>query len=110
LRVDQLVAFGRSDFRTRPHVDHVLDTTAAGRPAGSRSFRMVELYELGQSRVVTRAVTKEDAGPQQLIMAGLCRLAVTTDLLVASGTYSCRWRQSRCRDPRFSFYYIVGLR
>src|ERR1700681_2988397 len=59
LRVDQLVT---SDDRLAVHgrlSTHVLDTHS-GKPAAGIAVELVELSELGQSRVVTRAVTNAD--------------------------------------------------
>src|ERR1700681_1594529 len=57
LRVDQLVV---SDDRLSVHgrlSTHVLDTHS-GRPAAGIAIELVELSELGASRVVTRTITK----------------------------------------------------
>ena len=59
LRVDQLVT---SDDRLVVHgrlSTHVLDTHS-GRPAAGIALELVELSELGASRVVTRAITNSD--------------------------------------------------
>jgi 2-oxo-4-hydroxy-4-carboxy-5-ureidoimidazoline decarboxylase len=59
LRVDQLVT---SDDRLVVHgrlSTHVLDTHS-GRPAAGIPLELVELSELGASRVVTRAITNSD--------------------------------------------------
>src|ERR1700688_1566231 len=59
LRVDQLVT---SDDRLCVHgrlSTHVLDTHS-GRPAAGIPLELVELSELGASRVVTRAITNSD--------------------------------------------------
>src|SRR6202166_5249917 len=59
LRVDQLVV---SDDRLGVHgrlSTHVLDTHS-GKPAAGIAVELVELSELGASRVVTRAITNSD--------------------------------------------------
>src|SRR6202047_3616263 len=59
LRVDQL---GTSEDRLQLHgrlSTHVLDTHS-GRPAGGIEVELVELSDLGASRVVTRAITHAD--------------------------------------------------
>src|ERR1700736_6099334 len=69
LRVDQLVA---SDDRLSVHgrlSTHVLDTHS-GRPAAGIAVELVELSELGQSRVVTRAVTNADGRTDQPLIHG----------------------------------------
>jgi 2-oxo-4-hydroxy-4-carboxy-5-ureidoimidazoline decarboxylase len=69
LRVDQLVA---SDDRLSVHgrlSTHVLDTHG-GRPAAGIAVELVELSELGQSRVVTRAVTNADGRTDQPLIHG----------------------------------------
>jgi len=64
LRVDQLVM---SDDRLQVHgrlSTHVLDTHS-GRPAAGSAVELVELSELGASRVVTRAITNADGRTDQ---------------------------------------------
>src|SRR5712675_69059 len=69
LRVDQLVA---SDDRLSVHgrlSTHVLDTHS-GRPAAGIAVELVELSELGHSRVVTRAVTNADGRTDAPLIGG----------------------------------------
>jgi 2-oxo-4-hydroxy-4-carboxy-5-ureidoimidazoline decarboxylase len=69
LRVDQLVA---SDDRLEVHgrlSTHVLDTHG-GRPAAGIAVELVELSELGASRVVTRAITNSDGRTDQPLIHG----------------------------------------
>jgi 2-oxo-4-hydroxy-4-carboxy-5-ureidoimidazoline decarboxylase len=59
LRLDQLVT---ADDRLAVHgrlSTHVLDTHS-GKPAAGVAFELIELSELGQSRLVTRGVTNSD--------------------------------------------------
>ena len=69
LRVDQLVV---SNDRLEVHgrlSTHVLDTHS-GRPAAGIAVELVELSELGASRVVTRAVTNADGRTDQPLIHG----------------------------------------
>ena len=69
LRLDQLVT---SDDRLQVHgrlSTHVLDTHS-GRPAGGIALELVELSELGASRVVTRAITNSDGRTDQPLIGG----------------------------------------
>src|ERR1700737_2164622 len=69
LRVDQLVV---SDDRLAVHgrlSTHVLDTHG-GRPAAGMAIELVELSELGASRVVTRTITNADGRPDQPLIGG----------------------------------------
>src|ERR1700732_2391948 len=69
LRVDQLVA---SDDRLSVHgrlSTHVLDTHS-GRPAAGIAVELVELSELGHSRVGERAVTNADGRTDQPLVHG----------------------------------------
>src|ERR1700688_3346121 len=69
LRVDQLVT---SDDRLGVHgrlSTHVLDTHS-GRPAAGVAGELVELSELGASRVVTRAITNSDGRTDQPLIGG----------------------------------------
>jgi 2-oxo-4-hydroxy-4-carboxy-5-ureidoimidazoline decarboxylase len=69
LRVDQLVM---SDDRLEVHgrlSTHVLDTHG-GRPAAGIAVELVELSELGASRVVTRATTNSDGRTDQPLIHG----------------------------------------
>jgi 2-oxo-4-hydroxy-4-carboxy-5-ureidoimidazoline decarboxylase len=69
LRVDQLVL---SDDRLAVHgrlSTHVLDTHS-GRPAAGMALELVELSELGASRVVTRAITNADGRTDRPLIGG----------------------------------------
>src|SRR5229473_2740717 len=69
LRVDQLVV---SEDRLQVHgrlSTHVLDTHS-GRPAVGIAVELVELSELGASRVVTRAITNADGRTDQPLVHG----------------------------------------
>jgi 2-oxo-4-hydroxy-4-carboxy-5-ureidoimidazoline decarboxylase len=69
LRLDQQVA---SEDRLKVHgrlSTHVLDTHS-GRPAAGIAVELVELSELGSSRVVTRAITNSDGRTDQPLIGG----------------------------------------
>src|ERR1700694_5611066 len=69
LRVDQLVM---SDDRLGVHgrlSTHVLDTHS-GKPAAGVAVELVELSELGASRVVTRAITNSDGRTDPALIHG----------------------------------------
>jgi 2-oxo-4-hydroxy-4-carboxy-5-ureidoimidazoline decarboxylase len=69
LRLDQLV---ESSERLKVHgrlSTHVLDTNS-GKPAAGIAIELVELSELGSSRVVTRAITNEDGRTDQPLIGG----------------------------------------
>jgi len=69
LRVDQLVV---SEDRLQVHgrlSTHVLDTHS-GRPAAGITVELVELSDLGASRVVTRTVTNRDGRTDQPLIGG----------------------------------------
>jgi 2-oxo-4-hydroxy-4-carboxy-5-ureidoimidazoline decarboxylase len=69
LRLDQLVA---SEDKLPVHgrlSTHVLDTHS-GRPAAGISIELTELSDLGQSRVVARAVTTGDGRTDQPLIGG----------------------------------------
>ncbi|HVQ71320.1 MAG TPA: 2-oxo-4-hydroxy-4-carboxy-5-ureidoimidazoline decarboxylase [Bradyrhizobium sp.] len=69
LRLDQLVA---SEDKLPVHgrlSTHVLDTHS-GRPAAGISVELAELSDLGQSRVVARAVTNSDGRTDQPLVGG----------------------------------------
>src|ERR1700676_146241 len=69
LRVDQLVT---SEDRLKVHgrlSTHVLDTHS-GRPAAGIEVELVELSDLGASRVVTRAITNADGRTDQPLVHG----------------------------------------
>ncbi len=69
LRMDQLVT---GDDRLQVHgrlSTHVLDTHG-GRPAAGIAVELVELSELGTSRVVTRTITNADGRTDQPLIGG----------------------------------------
>ena len=69
LRLDLLV---KSDDRLKVHgrlSTHVLDTHS-GRPAAGIAVELIELSELGVSRVVTRTVTNADGRTDQPLIGG----------------------------------------
>ena len=69
LRLDQLVA---ADDRLQVHgrlSTHVLDTHS-GKPAAGIAVELIELSDLGASRVLTRAVTNSDGRTDQPLIGG----------------------------------------
>lgn len=99
LRVDQLVA---SDDRLSVHgrlSTHVLDTHS-GRPAAGIAVELVELSELGQSRVVTRAVTSADGRTDQPLIHGRPVPIGRYELTFGVGDYFAG-RQVGVSDPPF---------
>jgi 2-oxo-4-hydroxy-4-carboxy-5-ureidoimidazoline decarboxylase len=69
LRIDQLVV---ADDRLKVHgrlSTHVLDTHS-GRPAPGVAIELIELSELGGSRLVTRAITNSDGRTDQPLIGG----------------------------------------
>jgi 2-oxo-4-hydroxy-4-carboxy-5-ureidoimidazoline decarboxylase len=69
LRLDQLVA---SDDRLAVHgrlSTHVLDTHS-GKPAADIAVELVELSDLGNSRVITRAITNADGRTDSPLIGG----------------------------------------
>ena len=69
LRLDQLVEGGD---RLRVHgrlSTHVLDTHS-GKPAAGIALELVELSELGSSRVITRAITNDDGRTETPLIGG----------------------------------------
>jgi 2-oxo-4-hydroxy-4-carboxy-5-ureidoimidazoline decarboxylase len=69
LRVDQLVT-GDGRLSVHGHLStHVLDTHS-GQPAAGMTVELVELSELGASRVVTRGITNADGRTDQPLIHG----------------------------------------
>jgi len=69
LRLDQLV---EGSHRLKVHgrlSTHVLDTNS-GKPAAGIAVELVELSELGSSRVVTRAITNDDGRTEKPLIGG----------------------------------------
>jgi 2-oxo-4-hydroxy-4-carboxy-5-ureidoimidazoline decarboxylase len=99
LRVDQLVA---SDDRLSVHgrlSTHVLDTHG-GRPAGGIAVELIELSELGASRVVTRATTNADGRTDAPLIGGRPVPIGRYELTFSVGTYFAE-RQVPMSDPPF---------
>jgi 2-oxo-4-hydroxy-4-carboxy-5-ureidoimidazoline decarboxylase len=99
LRVDQLVV---SNDRLEVHgrlSTHVLDTHS-GRPAAGIAVELVELSELGASRVVTRAVTNADGRTDQPLIHGRPVPIGRYELTFSVGDYFAA-RQATTSDPPF---------
>jgi 2-oxo-4-hydroxy-4-carboxy-5-ureidoimidazoline decarboxylase len=99
LRVDQLVV---SEDRLQVHgrlSTHVLDTHS-GRPAAGITVELVELSELGASRVVTRTVTNSDGRTDQPLIGGRPVPIGRYELTFRVGNYFVE-RQVVMSDPPF---------
>jgi len=99
LRVDQLVT---SDDRLVVHgrlSTHVLDTHS-GRPAAGIALELVELSELGASRVVTRAITNSDGRTDAPLIGGRPVPIGRYELTFNVGKYFAE-RQVPMPDPPF---------
>jgi 2-oxo-4-hydroxy-4-carboxy-5-ureidoimidazoline decarboxylase len=99
LRVDQLVV---SDDRLGVHgrlSTHVLDTHS-GRPAAGIALELVELSELGASRVVTRAITNADGRTERPLIGGRPVPIGRYELTFSVGNYFAG-RQVAMSDPPF---------
>lgn len=99
LRLDLLVA---GDDRLKVHgrlSTHVLDTHG-GRPAAGVAVELVELSELGASRVVTRTVTNADGRTDQPLIAGRPVPIGRYELTFSVGEYFAR-RGVEMSDPPF---------
>jgi 2-oxo-4-hydroxy-4-carboxy-5-ureidoimidazoline decarboxylase len=99
LRVDQLVV---TEDRLRVHgrlSTHVLDTHS-GRPAAGIPVELVELSELGASRVVTRTVTNSDGRTDQPLIGGRPVPIGRYELTFGVGSYFAE-RQVAMSDPPF---------
>ena len=99
LRIDQLVI---SDDRLKVHgrlSTHVLDTHS-GRPAAGIAVELVELSALGESRVVTRAVTNADGRTDQALIGGRPVPIGRYELVFSVGKYFAE-RQVPMSDPPF---------
>jgi 2-oxo-4-hydroxy-4-carboxy-5-ureidoimidazoline decarboxylase len=99
LRVDQLVL---SDDRLQVHgrlSTHVLDTHS-GRPAAGMAIELVELSELGASRVVTRAITNADGRTDRPLIGGRPVPIGRYELTFGVGDYFTR-RHVVTSDPPF---------
>jgi 2-oxo-4-hydroxy-4-carboxy-5-ureidoimidazoline decarboxylase len=99
LRVDQLVV---SDDRLSVHgrlSTHVLDTHS-GKPAPGIAVELVELSELGASRVVTRTITNADGRTDQPLIGGRPVPIGRYELTFSVGDYFAG-RQVPTSDPPF---------
>jgi 2-oxo-4-hydroxy-4-carboxy-5-ureidoimidazoline decarboxylase len=99
LRLDQLVA---ADDRLQVHgrlSTHVLDTHS-GKPAAGIAVELIELSDLGASRVVTRAVTNSDGRTDQPLIGGRPVPIGRYELTFSVGNYFAA-RQVPMSDPPF---------
>ena len=99
LRLDQLVT---GDDRLQVHgrlSTHVLDTHS-GRPAAGIAVELVELSELGCSRVVTRAITNADGRTDAPLIGGRPVPIGRYELVFSVGSYFAA-RQVPMSDPPF---------
>lgn len=99
LRVDQLVV---SDDRLSVHgrlSTHVLDTHS-GKPAVGIAVELVELSNLGASRVVARAATNADGRTDQPLIGGRPVPIGRYDLVFSVGKYFAE-RNVEMTDPPF---------
>jgi 2-oxo-4-hydroxy-4-carboxy-5-ureidoimidazoline decarboxylase len=99
LRVDLLV---KSDDRLQVHgrlSTHVLDTHS-GRPAAGIAVELVELSDLGASRVVTRAITNSDGRTDQPLIGGRPVPIGRYELTFSVGSYFAE-RSVPMSDPPF---------
>jgi 2-oxo-4-hydroxy-4-carboxy-5-ureidoimidazoline decarboxylase len=99
LRMDQLVT---GDDRLQVHgrlSTHVLDTHG-GRPAAGIAVELVELSELGTSRVVTRTITNADGRTDQPLIGGRPVPIGRYELTFNVGKYFAE-RQVAMSDPPF---------
>jgi 2-oxo-4-hydroxy-4-carboxy-5-ureidoimidazoline decarboxylase len=99
LRLDQQVA---SDDRLAVHgrlSTHVLDTHS-GKPAAGIAVELVELSDLGASRVVTRMVTNSDGRTDQPLIGGRPVPIGRYELMFSVGEYFAA-RQVPMSDPPF---------
>jgi 2-oxo-4-hydroxy-4-carboxy-5-ureidoimidazoline decarboxylase len=99
LRLDEIVA---ADDRLAVHgrlSTHVLDTHS-GRPAAGISVELVELSELGASRVVTRAITNGDGRTDRPLIGGRPLPIGRYELTFSVGKYFTE-RRVPLSDPPF---------
>ena len=99
LRLDQQVA---SDDRLSVHgrlSTHVLDTHS-GKPAAGIAVELVELSDLGASRVITRTVTNSDGRTDQPLIGGRPVPIGRYELMFSVGKYFAA-RQVPMSDPPF---------
>jgi 2-oxo-4-hydroxy-4-carboxy-5-ureidoimidazoline decarboxylase len=99
LRLDQLVtADDRLQVQGRLST-HVLDTHS-GKPAAGIAVELIELSDLGASRVVTRAVTNADGRTDQPLIGGRPVPIGRYELMFNVGSYFAQ-RQVPMSDPPF---------
>jgi 2-oxo-4-hydroxy-4-carboxy-5-ureidoimidazoline decarboxylase len=99
LRVDQLVT-GDDRLQVQGRLStHVLDTHS-GRPAAGIAVELVELSELGASRVVTRAITNADGRTDRPLIGGRPVPIGRYELTFSIGNYFAG-RQVAMSDPPF---------
>src|SRR3979490_666792 len=99
LRLDQLVA---SEDRLQVHgrlSTHVLDTHS-GKPAAGVAIALIELSELGSSRVGTRTITNADGRPDHPLIGGRPVPIGRYELTFSVGRYFAE-RQVPMSDPPF---------
>jgi len=99
LRLDQLVT---ADDRLSVHgrlSTHVLDTHS-GKPAAGISVVLTELSDLGEARVVARAITNSDGRTDQPLIGGRPVPIGRYELMFAVGTYFAG-RGVSLSDPPF---------
>ena len=99
LRVDQLV-ISDDRLRVQGHLStHVLDTHS-GKPAAGIAVELIELSDLGASRVVARAVTNADGRTDQPLIDGRPVPIGRYELIFSVGSYFAQ-RQVPLSDPPF---------
>jgi 2-oxo-4-hydroxy-4-carboxy-5-ureidoimidazoline decarboxylase len=99
LRVDQLV-IGEDRLHVHGRLStHVLDTHS-GRPAAGIAVELVELSDLGSSRVVTRATTNADGRTDPPLIGGRPVPVGRYELMFSVGKYFAE-RQVPMSDPPF---------
>lgn len=99
LRVDQRVT-GDDRLQVQGRLStHVLDTHS-GRPAAGIAVELVELSELGASRVVTRAITNADGRTDRPLIGGRPVPIGRYELTFSIGNYFAG-RQVAMSDPPF---------
>ncbi len=99
LRVDQLV-IGDDRLQVHGHLStHVLDTHS-GKPAAGMAVELVELSDLGASRVVTRGITNADGRTDQPLIHGRPMPIGRYELTFRAGDYFAE-RKVPMSDPPF---------
>ena len=99
MRVDQLV-ISDDRLRVQGHLStHVLDTHS-GKPAAGIAVELIELSDLGASRVVARAVTNADGRTDQPLIDGRPVPIGRYELVFSVGSYFAQ-RQVPLSDPPF---------